>query len=225
MAAVVDDCGSNGFHEYACILDAKHEGKHVKVNPTQCAPRLTRPLPAAQRPELSSEGLAPLSRFAPIRRHRNSNTPALPAGLREYTNGEKSALNAWRCARMRLGRRCAQPFNCRFRLTRASCRTSLPAALPLLARPSLAALVGSRPSAPLRPAVPSRVEAHTRAEPSAGAQGPVLNEEAGLAECERWHGRRMQEGARARRRRQRRRWALPVAAAVGVHQEFTKLSK
>ena len=114
--------------------------------------------------------------------------------------------------------------NCRFRLTRASCRTSLPAALPLLARPSLAALVGSRPSAPLRPAVPSRVEAHTRAEPSAGAQGPVLNEEARLAECERWHGRRMQEGARARRRRQRRRWALPVAAAVGVHQEFTKLS-
>ena len=130
MATVVDDCGSNGFHEYACILDAKHEGKHVKVNPTQCAPRLTRPLPAAQRPELSSEGLAPLSRFAPIRRHRNSHTPVLPAGLREYTNGEKSALNAWRCARMRLGRRCAQPFNCRFRLTRASCRTSLPADLP-----------------------------------------------------------------------------------------------
>jgi len=115
-----------------------------------------------------------------------------------------------------------QLANCR--LTRASCRTSLPAALPLLARPSFAALVGSRPSAPLRPAVPSRVEAHTRAEPSAGAQGPVLNEEARLAECERWHGRRMQEGARARRRRQRRRWALPVAAAVGVHQEFTKLS-
>ena len=111
MAAVVDNCGSNGFHEYAGKLDAKHEGKHVKVNPTQCAPRLTRPLPAAQRPELSSEGLAPLSRFAPIRRHRNSHSPALPAGLREYTNGEKSALNAWRCARMRLGRRCAQPFN------------------------------------------------------------------------------------------------------------------
>ena len=129
MAAVVDDCGSNGFHEYAGKLDAKHEGKHVRVNPTQCAPRLTRPLPAAHRPELSSEGLAPLSGFAPIRRHRNSHTPALPAGLREYTNGEKSALNAWRCARMRLGRRCAQPFNCRFRLTRASCRTSLPADL------------------------------------------------------------------------------------------------
>ena len=196
MAAVVEDCGSNGFHEYAGKLDAKHEGKHVKVNPTQCAPRLTRPLPAAHRPELSSEGLAPLSCFARFVA-RNSHTQVLPAGLREYTNGEKSALNAWRCARMRLGRRCAQPFNCRFRLTRASCRTSLPAALPLLARPSLTALVGSRPSAPLRPAVPSRVEAHTRAEPSAGAQGPVLNEEARLAECERWHGRRMQEGARA----------------------------
>ena len=119
MAAVVEDCGSNGFHEYACILDAKHEGKHVKVNPTQCAPRLTRPLPAARRPELSSEGLVPLSQYS-----------VLPAGLREYTNGEKSALNAWRCARMRLGRRCAQPFNCRFRLTRASYRTSLPADLP-----------------------------------------------------------------------------------------------
>ena len=181
MAAVVDVCGSNGFHEYAGKLDAKHEGKHVKVNPTQCAPRLTRPLPAAQRPELSSEGLAPLSCFARFVAC-NSHTQVLPAGLREYTNGEKSALNAWRCARMRLGRRCAQPFNCRFRLTRASCRTSLPAALPLLARPSLAALVGSRPSAPLRPAVPSRVEAQTRAEPSAGAQGPVLNKEAGLAQ-------------------------------------------
>ena len=35
MAAVVEDCGSNGFHEYAGKLDAKHEGKHVKVNPTQ----------------------------------------------------------------------------------------------------------------------------------------------------------------------------------------------
>ena len=113
MAAVVDDCGFNGFHEYAGKLDAKHEGKHVKVNPTQCAPRLNRPLAAAHRPEPSSEGLAPLSRFAPIRRHRNSHTQVLPAGLREYTNGEKSAVNAWRCARMRLGRRCAQPFNCR----------------------------------------------------------------------------------------------------------------
>ena len=111
MAAVVDDCGSNGFHEYAGKLDAKHEGKHVKVNPTQCAPRLTRPLPAAHRPELSSEGLAPLSCFARFVA-RNSHTQVLPAGLREYTNGEKSALNAWRCARMRLGRRCAQPFNC-----------------------------------------------------------------------------------------------------------------
>ena len=110
MAAVVDDCGSNGFHEYACILDAKHEGKHVKVNPTQCAPRLTRPLPAAHRPELSSEGLAPLSCFARFVA-RNSHTQVLPAGLREYTNGEKSALNAWRCARMRLGRRCAHS-NC-----------------------------------------------------------------------------------------------------------------
>ena len=129
MAAVVEDCGSNGFHEYAGKLDAKHEGKHVKVNPTQCAPRLTRPLPAAHRPELSSEGLAPLSCFARFVA-RNSHTQVLPAGLREYTNGEKSALNAWRCARMRLGRRCAQPFNCRFRLTRASCRTSLPADLP-----------------------------------------------------------------------------------------------
>ena len=102
--------------------------------------------------------------------------------------------------------------------------TALPCLPTCLAGTPLAALVGSRPSAPLRPAVPSRVEAQTRAEPSAGAQGPVLNEEARLAECERWHGRRMQEGARARRRRQRRRWALPVAAAVGVHQEFTKLS-
>ena len=26
MAAVVDDCGSNWFHEYAGKLDAKHEG-------------------------------------------------------------------------------------------------------------------------------------------------------------------------------------------------------
>ena len=102
--------------------------------------------------------------------------------------------------------------------------TALPCLPTCLAGTPLAALVGSRPSAPMRLAVPSRVEAQTRAEPSAGAQGPVLNEEARLAECERWHGRRMQEGARARRRRQRRRWALPVAAAVGVHQEFTKLS-
>ena len=132
MAAVVEDCGSNGFHEYAGKLDAKHEGKHVKVNPTQCAPRLTRPLPAAHRPELSSEGLAPLSRFAPIRRHRNSHTPALPAGLREYTNGEKSALNAWRCARMRLGRRCAQPCQLPF----PSHMLHFPACRPaLLARP------------------------------------------------------------------------------------------
>ena len=181
MAAVVDDCGSNGFHEYACILDAKHEGKHVKVNPTQCAPRLTRPLPAAHRPELSSEGLAPLSRFAPIRRHRNSHTPALPAGLREYTNGEKSALNAWRCARMRLGRRCAQPFNWPTAVSR-ELHAALPCLPTCLAGTPLAALVGSRPSAPLRPAVPSRVEAQTRAEPSAGAQGPVLNEEAGLVQ-------------------------------------------
>ena len=213
MVAVVDDCGSNGFHEYACILDAKHEGKHVKVNPTQCAPRLTRPLPAAHRPELSSEGLAPLSRFAPIRRHV-THTPKYCPQAYENTQTARRAHSthggAPECASAE-----GAPIpiaNCRFRLTRASCRTSLPAALPLLARPSLAALVGSRPSAPLRPAVPSRVEAQTRAEPSAGAQGPVLNEEAGLAECERWHGRRMQEGARARRRRQRRRWALPVAA-------------
>ena len=180
MAAVVEDCGSNGFHEYAGKLDAKHEGKHVKVNPTQCAPRLTRPLPAAHRPELSSEGLAPLSCFARFVAC-NSHTQALPAGLREYTNGEKSALNAWRCARMRLGRRCAQPFNCRFRLTR-ELHAALPCLPTCLAGTPLAALVGSRPSAPLRPAVPSRVEAQTRAEPSAGAQGPVLNEEAGLAQ-------------------------------------------
>ena len=59
--------------------------------------------------------------------------------------------------------------------------TALPCLPTCLAGTPLAALVGSRPSAPLRPAVPSRVEAQTRAEPSAGAQGPVLNEEAGLA--------------------------------------------
>ena len=184
MAAVlVDDCGSNGFHEYAGKLDAKHEGKHVKVNPTQCAPRLTRPLPAAHRPELSSEGLAPLSCFARFVA-RNSHTQVLPAGLREYTNGEKSALNAWRCARMRLGRRCAQPFNCLlpFPCVSRELHAALPCLPTCLAGTPLAALVGSRPSAPLRPAVPSRVEAHTRAEPSAGAQGPVLNKEAGLAQ-------------------------------------------
>ena len=134
MAAVVDDCGSNGFHEY-CILHAKHEGKHVKVNPTQCAPRLTRPLPAAQRPELSSEGLAPLSCFARFVA-RNSHTQVLPAGLREYTNGEKSALNAWRCARMRLGRRCAHS-NCQLPFpSHESFMPHFPACRPaLLARP------------------------------------------------------------------------------------------
>ena len=131
MAAVVDDCGSNGFHEY-CILHAKHEGKHVKVNPTQCAPRLTRPLPAAHRPELSSEGLAPLSRFAPIRRHVTHTPKYCPQACENTqtaTRAHSTHGGAPECASAE-GAPGLAIANCRFRLTRASCRTSLPADLP-----------------------------------------------------------------------------------------------
>ena len=176
MAAVVEDCGSNGFHEYAGKLDAKHEGKHVKVNPTQCAPRLTRPLPAAHRPELSSEGLAPLSRFAPFRRHV-THTPLYCPQACENTQTARRAHSTHGGAP-----ECASAEGAPSLSIAVSVSRELHAALPCLptclAGTPLAALVGSRPSAPLRPAVPSRVEAQTRAEPSAGAQGPVLNEEA-----------------------------------------------
>ena len=137
MAAVVDVCGSNGFHEYAGKLDAKHEGKHVKVNPTQCAPRLTRPLPAAQRPELSSEGLAPLSRFAPIRRHVTHTPlycPQACENTQTATRAHSTHGGAPECASAE-GAPSLSIANCSFRLTRAF-MPHFPACRPaLLARP------------------------------------------------------------------------------------------
>lgn len=177
MAAVVDDCGSNGFHEYAGKLDAKHEGKHVKVNPTQCAPRLTRPPPAAHRPELYSEGLAPLSRFARFVvtvTHTPKYCPQACENTQTARRTHSTHGSAPECAPAEGAPSLSIAV---FRLTRASCRTSLPADLPSLLAcpwPHWSALDAPHP---MRPAVPSRVEAQARAEPSAGAQGPVLNEE------------------------------------------------
>ena len=149
--------------------------------------------------------LAPLSRFAPTRRRVTHTHSCIALRLarihkRRDERTQRMALrpNAPR-QKVRPVFAKATPHASFVLHFPPACCPAQPA-MRVRAGTSLAAqrirpLAAPQPAATLCPTVPSRVEAQARAEPSAGSQGPVLNQvatqpgcrdarPAGLAECE-----------------------------------------
>merc|ERR1712195_323887 len=168
-----EDCGSNGFHAYAVKLEEEHEAKRVMVNPMQCAS----PAPPSASPAPASpilRRLALLSRFASVCAVAHSH-PCIALRLSRIHKRREERTQHIVLRPLQMPHRHASfvlhfPTACcpALRAMRLRAGTPLPAQC-------ICTLAGSQPVATLCSAVPSRVEAQARAEPSAGPQGPLLS--------------------------------------------------